>query len=215
MFCTYCKTGFSWNKGTILKGNFHNPHYIDWQMKVKGKGTGETAKTTANVDMCADNYFPDFSKLAAFSDRFDSYCTKWVPRFHQYINHMYSVNRPIYLQNVQIDEKMDINVNYLIAAIGKTEWKRQLYASDTRETMSRDVLDLIEMAYTTASERFRMFISDISNNKPGFKKYIEDIEKLVIYTSEETEKIKKRYMIKHIIITEPEWFYELKPVKNI
>jgi hypothetical protein len=212
MFCTFCKTAFSWNKGTILKGNIHNPHYIEWQMQRKGTVTTES---TTPVDMCADNYFPDFSKLAVYSDRFDNYCNKWVPRFHQYINHMYSVNRPLYLQTVQRDEKMDINVNYLMTVIGKTEWKRQLYESDTREAMARDVLDLMEMAYTTAAERFRMFISDISNNKPGFKKYIEDIEKLVIYTSEETEKIKKRYLIKNVIITEPEWFSELKPLKNI
>ena len=213
MFCTYCKTGFSWNNGTILKGNFHNPHYIEWQMKVKGKGV--TPELGAPVDMCADNYFPDFSKLAAFSDRFDNYCNKWVPRFHQYINHMYSVNRPVYLQTVGRDEKMDINVNYLMTAIGKTEWKRQLYESDTKEAMARDVLDLMEMAYTTASERFRMFISDMTKNKPGFKQYIEDIQKLVIYTSEEADKIRKRYMIKNVIITEPEWFSELKSVKNI
>ena len=30
MWCTECKTAFSWSKGTVEKGVVHNPHYYQW-----------------------------------------------------------------------------------------------------------------------------------------------------------------------------------------
>jgi hypothetical protein len=210
MWCTSCHTAFSWTKGTIEKGHIHNPHFYNWQMSQKQENT-----TQNNVNICDENNFPTITQLLTHRDRFDNYCQKWIPRFHQYIIHMNRVNRPIYQQTLATDEKMEINVSYLMTIIGKSEWKKQLYLADKRQELARDVLDLIDMTYTVAGERFRNFIADINSNKLGFKGHIVDIEKLIDYTTAEVEKIRKRYMTKNVIISEPEWLDEIKSSKSI
>ena len=37
MFCTQCKTPFSWNQGTVIKGAIHNPHYFDWLNEIRNQ----------------------------------------------------------------------------------------------------------------------------------------------------------------------------------
>ena len=54
MFCTICHTGFDWVTGKIIKGNFHNPHRMEW---LRTLGNEEaTALTFANA--CDDPIIP-------------------------------------------------------------------------------------------------------------------------------------------------------------
>jgi hypothetical protein len=198
MFCVSCHTAFSWEKGTIEKGVIHNPHFYQWQATLTGQ--------SAVIDMCNDNYFPSMSNLLTLHDKLDDYTAQWMGKFHQFFMHMYNVNRPEYHHTAITDEKMEINVKYMMTMFGKTEWKRQLYSADKRQEMARDIIDLIDMSYAIAGERFRNFIKD------GKVEHIKDVEKLIIYVFEEVEKIRKRFLIKNVIITEPEWF---KKIKNI
>jgi hypothetical protein len=43
MWCTECKTAFSWSKGTVEKGVVHNPHYYQWMRE-----HGQVAATAVN-----------------------------------------------------------------------------------------------------------------------------------------------------------------------
>lgn len=203
MWCTTCHTAFSWERGTIEKGHIHNPHFYQWQKTISGN-TPQTVQNTVN--MCDDNYFPTYSNLLLNQNKFDSYVEKWLPVFHQFILHIYSVVRPVYLETARNDLKMEININYMMTAFGKTEWKRQLYEADRKQELARDVVELIDMMYMIAGERFRNFIRD---NK---SQHIKDVESLIIYTMSEVEKIKKRHMTKNVIISEPGWYKTIKTI---
>jgi len=47
MWCTECKTAFSWSKGTVEKGVVHNPHYYQWMR--------EHGQVAAPVNQCNQN----------------------------------------------------------------------------------------------------------------------------------------------------------------
>ena len=203
MFCVSCHTAFSWDRGTIEKGVIHNPHFYQWQKTLQA--TAAPLQTPA-VDLCNENYFPSISDLSVYQKSYDSYTEKWLFKFHQFITHLYLAVRPAYLTTSSTDLKMDINVNYMMTAFGKTEWKKRLYEADRRQEMARDMVELIDMVYAISGERFRNFIRERD------VQHIKDVEKVLIYTIDEFDKIKKRHMIKNTIVLEPSWYQSIKTI---
>jgi hypothetical protein len=207
MFCVSCHTAFSWERGTIEKGVIHNPHFYQWQKTLQANAPAQVQ--TPALDLCNENYFPSITDLSANQNSRDSYTDKWLFKFHQFITHVYVVVRPGYLETARNDQKMEINVNYMMTAFGKTEWKRQLYEADRKQEMARDMVELIDMMYAISGERFRNFIRDKS------VQHIKDVETLLVYTMDEVDKIKKRHMSKNVIVSEPDWLRSLRPIKSI
>jgi len=57
MWCPNCHTAFSWSKGTIERGNIHNPHYFDWmfsQNNRDGAGAAAAGRRRGGHGGCVD-----------------------------------------------------------------------------------------------------------------------------------------------------------------
>ena len=202
MFCTMCHTAFSWTKGTVEKGPIHNPHYFAWKMqnaKTELQNTGEL--------LCNENEYPNANMLQIASQYSTDTVKKWIFNFLQYFLHIDNVVRPLYQPTATRDEKMEINVEYMMGKMSKTEWKKQLYSCDKRQEMSRDILDLIDMAMTISGERFRKLIDESNKNKKNanLQPILLEISNLIDYIENEVENIRKRFMVKNVIIPEQIW----------
>jgi hypothetical protein len=200
MFCTLCHTAFSWTKGTIEKGVIHNPHYFQWKMS-----NTKPTSTPINLDLCNENLYPDFNLIYPSLSKLNSKCAEWIPTFLRYFIHIREVVRPIYQNMLINDEKMEINVKYIMGNISKSEWKKQLYDTDKRQHLAQDILDLIEMASAISGERFRKLIEDCNASSKKLSEtlqntYLSDLNSLVSYFESELENIKKRYLLKSNIL---------------
>ncbi len=212
MFCTVCHTAFSWTKGTVDKGPIHNPHYYQWKTQ-----NAKTELANNNLE-CDENTYPTLTNVLQASNKANSKCLKWISYFHQYFTHIEFTVRPLYQPTATRDEKMDINVDYMMGKMSKTEWKKLLYSCDKRQEMARDIIDLLDMGYTISGERFRKYIekSKELNTKKTTEKnndmmnYVYELSNLIDYIENEVESIKKRFMVKNVIISEPIWNDERK-----
>jgi hypothetical protein len=207
MFCTLCHTAFSWSKGTIERGVIHNPHYFQWKMShSKGGTAAEAGDPIVQIELCNENLYPDFNLIYPILHKLNSKTAEWIPKFLRYFIHIREVTRPIYQTMLAVDEKMEINVKYIMGNISKTEWKKQLYDTDKRQHLAQDIVDLIDMASTISGERFRQLIQDCSSSSKKLPEkiqniYLSDLNNLVSYFENELENIKKRYLLKNNILS--------------
>ena len=94
MWCTECKVAFSWRKGTIEKGNIHNPHYYQWLKN----DTGNIQRNPLDV-ICGG--LQDFRRISVN-----------FRRFYNFINLEFSTNKKI---NVIIKQNIHSTLNKVIS----------------------------------------------------------------------------------------------------
>ena len=62
MWCTNCKTPFSWTKGVIENGSIHNPHYFEWMANNNG-GEGNERRNVPDCNIDCDTTLINLNNL--------------------------------------------------------------------------------------------------------------------------------------------------------
>lgn len=182
MWCTACKTAFSWRTGRIVTtGQIHNPHYVAWRSEhgdpVERRG-GCNEREVPEIPYALKKALPD-----------DVYGR--LKQARRALIHIFDVDMRALTFGQHIEQdNIDLRIRYMLKEIDEQEWKVLLQRREKRVAKETDLRMLYEMLYETGRDIFR----HIARSKTGDK--ISDLEALRLYYNTELLRISSRYACK-------------------
>lgn len=179
IWCTSCRTAFSWRTGSIENDIIHNPHYFEYIRRHGGApppprecgGVLVNARELVyhlRVIRVADDPHPLVDMLRGFS--------------HIYRNNIVEV------RDTQ-EEFAELRLRYLVGDFDEKRWKQLLQACEKRREKSIEMRMILDTLVTVSTDMFRRALqtslhSEINVITDEMKALIDHInESLAIYAS--------------------------------
>lgn len=137
MFCTNCKTSFSWNTGKkVTHGVIHNPHYYEYLRATNG---GVMPRNPGDIPCGAHlpgawTFQNDVIRRFPF---LPPTSTDWLYQALRTITHIQHVEIPRLINHAEDTDNTEHNIRYLNKEIDEKRWKQILQQREKRR-MKRD-----------------------------------------------------------------------------
>lgn len=166
MWCTQCRTAFSWKTGAIEK-HVHNPHYYEW-MRAQA-ANGEIPHEAGDVP-CQGNQIRYYDLLAWFRagnlthTRHDvlhpehQALGNTIINFHMLLSHCINVEIPEMRVPNEIGQNAKLRVQYMLNEIDEANFKRHVCLKEKSAQKKRHLFQIMETFVTAANDIFRNFV---------------------------------------------------------
>ena len=182
MFCTECKTPFSWKTGLIVSGVIHNPHFYEWQRNINN---GVAPRNPGdNPHQCNEGITPINiinQKLKKNNTKF-TYFTNCYQLF-LHIEH----DEMLRFTTNEIQENEELRVWFLLNRISEQKWLSLLKMKKKKQEKYQQIYQILNMFIISGHEIFHSYITNIIENLETL------LNNLKLYVNNELEKIYKIY----------------------
>jgi hypothetical protein len=194
MFCTNCKTAFSWRTGQIQTGHIHNPHYFQW-LEEKGR----------NVNLVFNNEDPcDVLLNEAIDFIFKNNNYSWVVRILEELNVLIPLLASEIYNETSINSKKQVLRIQHISRCEKSDekkseklWFDSLRVLFRRKEMIKDIIKILEVLDRGIKDSIIIAYDASKKNNQNDTLLTEQLDSLFEYSKEQIDKNKKKYNIEN------------------
>jgi hypothetical protein len=154
MWCPECQTAFSWKTGRIEKGFMHNPHYLEYRMRMRTEGKDPDAKedADANADADADaDRIPErvinAEGCAVFTEEMIRYAMRHWPKEHS----LPAAGLPDIQNSIQQltqhmnGDNLELRIDYLRNRVSEEVFKQKIQQTDKKRSKRRMEIEILRM----------------------------------------------------------------------
>lgn len=222
MWCTECRTAFSWRTGQLETGHFHNPHYFEYQRRIG-------ANMRNILDMPCNALQPDqyhgilyhlINIIVSSIDRENRGLTPLTKEIRQklqirtmdyatsiefFANHILPRYRPDAIQN-----NLELRVQYLTEQITKEEFKSALSRESKQYNKKLEIGQVIQTVVFGMSDILTRLVNLLREINTIQDTYVDDVDKilgmfseidtLIDYANECLDFICKQYKLTRVAI---------------
>lgn len=186
MWCTQCKTAFSWTTGKIETAIIHNPHYFQWMRENSRAIPANPMACDNNLDRV--NFRIAFLINASGNDATNARLThlrNWNWRIME-LRHTLGRHQQ-HMRNIELDDwRHTLRVDRLLNTIDDDAWKNALQRKEKDYNKTRTRVQLLDMFINAGMDILSILLEenpDIDNVVSQFKSMYEFTEKSNTATS--------------------------------
>jgi hypothetical protein len=196
MWCTQCKTAFSWKTGK-LETRIHNPHYYEWQRK----NNGGVAPRNPGDHECGrelnNNIYSDIMLLARrHSNLYRTELNRASRMTYTYDHRIHLIgdiirnmihNIHVELPNFRTDhfaKNQDLRIKYLESLINEDEFKILIQRNDKKNRKNTEISQIIALCNTAVTDiiyRFCDYFKKCKINEYNLDTYTDELTEIQNY----------------------------------
>ncbi len=185
MWCTQCKTAFSWKTGRVEKGRIHNPHFYQY------------LRTLANGDEIEreENCYFEFERVEDVIQPNSVYLKRLLVTYNILVEALHNETEP------EVPENRDLRLKYLMKELSKKQFAELVQRRDKKYLKDLECFQIYDTLVFASTDIF-LDIIEMSKQKQclleddDLEEFKDRIFKLVHLINTQLNYIKRKYKVR-------------------